>query len=262
MGNHFALLTFALLSTAMPHSSQRPENTWDSLLHSSQASWTEEALAAARADLASNPEQVLSHLVDQLADGTGVDGSPLESTRYTVCGNALTLLEDLTHVRIDSLGRDWFGFRTHDHRACEPSAEEIEMPWRAWLAVRSDVPVKQWFWGLAYSELEPVAQLLTSDPKEWRPSAVAHAAALGPRLYPFLIEKLLDDEFSANERVADRADQLLRRLTGKSAGTLLRHELLNYDPRDPLREQSTHLNRASMQLVQQRWVSILATSAK
>lgn len=257
MHTHVVILAFFALQAPLSNRPQPAPAHWLELLHESQADWTETALDAARHDLAANTAKVLQELVGALGDGTSVDGNALESTRYTVCGNALTLLEDLTHVRIDRQGRDWIGFRTHDHRSCTPSQDEIEAPWRAWLAVRKDLPVNTWFWGLSITEITPVLGLLSTSPANWKQAALEQARTLGPRLYPLLIEKILDEECSDGERVADRADSLLRQLTGKDAGKLERYEMLGYAPDDPMRALSTHLNRASLQLVQQNWLFLL-----
>lgn len=51
---------------------------------------------------------------------------------------------------------------------------------------------------------------------------------------------------------------VLRRLTGLDAGQTARHELLRYGADDPIRAFAVRLNRASQQIVQQRWFALRA----
>ena len=84
--------------------------------------------------------------------------------------------------------------------------------------------------------------------------------ALGKRVYPYLLDKLLDEGYAGEHfRVCDRANTLLRRLTGADLGEIVRHELLRLQPESELRKYSYAIseNHASMALMQRRWMERL-----
>lgn len=231
----------------------------DELLATSQQAWPER-MPAARAAMERSPRGVIEHLVAKLAVDQPAAGWPLESQVYNVCGNALTLLEELTGERICGQGRDWIGFRTLDHRGAQPSREEIQGPWETWLAVRAELSVDEWFWGLSYPELGRLAPLLRKAQDEWTAEELEAVRELGARAYPYLLDKLLDDEFALSGlRHCDQANALLRELTGQNLGELERKELLKLSPDDPARKHrlAVSTNRASKSLMQRRWTSVL-----
>lgn len=231
----------------------------DRVLRTTQVDWAD-SLPAVREALARDPRGVIEHLVEQLGVDEFVAGKPFESQTYNVCGNALTLLERLTDERVCGLGRDWIGFSTHDHRSAEPSREKIQGPWQAWLHVRADLPVDEWFWGLSYAEFRRLARLMKQAEGEWPDDALDDARALGRRAYPYLLDKLLDDEYALPEtRYCDQANALLRALTGADCGAIERTQLLRLAAGDPDREFRLAIarNEASMALVQRRWMSAL-----
>jgi hypothetical protein len=249
------LALFPLATSSEPERPPSVETLVDGLVRTSQDDWD---LAPIRAAAARDPEKVIRVLVARLDDGTLVSGSPLESQLDTVCGNALTLLERLTEERICGCGKDWIGFTTHDHRGQAPDPEKVSGPWIAWLEVRRDVPVDEWFWGLSFRELERFRPLLRTAPESWAEADVERVLELKRRAYPFLLDKLLDDEFAGKgRRICDQANALLRRLKGFDFGEIERHELLRLPPEHPDREHRIAVakNRASMALTQRRWMA-------
>lgn len=231
------------------------------LLHLSQAHWEEE-LERVRQDFQAHPAEVLTQLIAALADDTVVSGSREESTMYTVRGNALTVLEDYCDLRLDAMHREWIGFRVHDHRGLAPDLNAVKQPWDAWLRSREGLAPEHWFYGLSARELYPLQKLLRSESKEWSSESLAPAVALGARAYPFLLARLVDEEWAyKGERQADQANRLLARLHGGEPEPLERYDLLTLAPDDPLRSERIALvrNRLALDRVQERWyVRLLA----
>jgi len=231
------------------------------LIHRSPASWGE-ALEQVRSDFQSAPRPVIEALIAALDDRTAVPALPGESTMYTVSGNALSLLEDLTDLRLEPTDREWIGFRVHDHRGSAPDPDLVRPPWEAWLRSRDDLPEAAWFHGLSARELHSVQRVLRSPLEQWSESLLADVRALGPRTYPFLLNALLDSEWAcAGERQADQANRLLARLHGSEIEPLERYDLLTLDPSDPLRAHGSALvrNRLALRRANERWsVRLLA----
>jgi hypothetical protein len=232
----------------------------DRLTQTTPVRWTEADLEALRAGTRVDPRAVITRLVERLRVDEGVPAEPFESQIHSVCGNALTLLDRLTSENVGGTTKDWIGFSTRDHRGRPADDATVYGPWRAWLKVRENVPVDEWFWGISYAELAVVLPLLKKGEGEWGEGAVARVKDLGRRVYPYLLDKLVDEGWSGDGyRVCDRANTLLRALTGKDLGEIVRHELLRLDPdsserklRYPVRE-----NHASMALFQRRWTEAL-----
>ena len=232
----------------------------DRLTSSTPVGWSEEDLQALRAATRVDPQGVITHLVERLQVDEAVPSMPAESSLHSVCGNALTLLDRLTGEQVGGKTKEWIGFATRDHRGVSPDVTTIYGPWRAWLRVRRDVPVDRWFWGMAYADLAVVLPLLRKDPSSWSPEELAPVRALGARVYPLLLDKLMDDGWAGEDyRVCDRANTLLQRLTGDDLGEIVRYELLRLSPASPERKfrYALHENRASMALIQRRWMARL-----
>jgi hypothetical protein len=225
------------------------------LLRSSQSIWEQE-LELVRADFQRAPRETIQDLVRALGDATVVPGLALESTMYTVRGNALVILEDFTDLRIDEHDREWIGFRVHDHRGIAPDEAQVRRPWEAWLRTREGLPVSHWFHGLSARELHALQRVLRTPHATWTDALLAPARALGPRAYARLLHYLVDEEWAcAGERQCDQANRLLAKLQGGEPEPLERYDLLSIDPRDPLRAEEIALvrNRLAMHAVQERW---------
>ncbi|MBL8896901.1 MAG: hypothetical protein JNM84_04710 [Planctomycetes bacterium] len=225
------------------------------LLRRSRSDWSA-ALELVRADFQRAPRATLEALIAALDDGTAVSGYAVESTIYSVRGNALELLEDFTDLRLDHVGREWIGFRVHDHRGMAPELEAVKPPWVAWLRSRADLPEAQWFHGLSARELHALQSVLRTPAAQWTDELLAPAVGLGSRAYPRLLHYLIDEEWAvAGERMADQANRLLARCVGGEPEALERYDLLSLDPADPLRKYGTALvrNRLAMQRAQERW---------
>jgi hypothetical protein len=226
------------------------------LLRRSQAVWDAE-LEALRLVFQRDPGAVLGALVDALFDATVVAGEPVESCSYTVRGNALTVLEDLTDLRLDPEPREWIGFRVHDHRDRAPELQAVKPPWDEWLRSRGDLPEARWFHGLSAVELHALQRVLRTPHTSWSEELLAPARALGVRARPRLLHFLLDQEWACpGARMVDQANRLLARLCGGEPEPLECWELLALSPSDPLRKHGTALvrNRIGLQVVQERWM--------
>lgn len=226
------------------------------LLQRSQAAWDAE-LEALRLRFQREPRAVLGALVDALFDASLVAGEPIESCSYTVRGNALTVLEDLTDLRLEPAPREWIGFRVHDHRDRAPELQAVKPPWDEWLRSLRDLPEARWFHGLSAAELHAVQRVLRTPHASWSEELLAPARALGARARPRLLHFLLDQEWAcAGARMADQANRLLARLCGGEPEPLECWELLALSPSDPLRKHGTALvrNRIGLQVVQERWM--------
>lgn len=225
------------------------------LVRASPATWGPR-LASAHDEVRRDPEAAIKYLVEQLTVDESVPGLPLESQIYSVCGNALTLLERLTDAHICGCGGDWIGFATHDHRSASPDAQTIQYPWEAWLHARSSTPVEQWFWGLSYPELRVLSDSMRRPESEWSPELIAEVQALGSRAYPYLLDKLLDQQVATHDLLfCAQAHRMLGRITGLDFGPLPQVALLHLEARDPEREQRTviHKNKSARDLMHQRW---------
>jgi hypothetical protein len=225
------------------------------LLRRSQNGWSD-ALELVRADFQREPRATIQALINALDDAADFPGDWAESTAYTVRGNALTILEDLTDLRLERLDREWIGFRVHDHRGPAPELDVVKPPWSAWLRSRAELPEAQWFHGLSARELHALQRVLRTPSAEWTDELLAPARALGARAYPRLLHFLVDEEWAVQgERMADQANRLLARLVGGAPEPLERYDLLGLDPADPLRKFGTALvrNRLAMQAAQERW---------
>lgn len=231
----------------------------DRMLGSTQLNWAE-SMPDAREATRRDPRGVVEYLVEKLAVDELVPGESSESQIYNVCGNGLTLLERLTDERICGLGRDWIGFSTHDHRSTRPSIEKVQGPWLAWLAVRAEQPVDEWFWGLSYAELLRLGLLMRTKQAEWRAADLEAVRALGARAYPYLLDKLQDDEVADGEQqYCQQANALLRRLTGIDLGEIEPTRLLGLAPEEPGRKHRLVIldNRAARSWMHRRWTSAL-----
>ncbi|MBK7878651.1 MAG: hypothetical protein IPJ77_23585 [Planctomycetes bacterium] len=239
----------------------KAEQRVETLVHRSMASQDDE-IELLRLEFQTDPARVVRALVAKLDDGSVTSGDPAESTTYTACGNALTLLEDFTDLRLDDVDREWIGFRVHDHRNAQPGAGGARVRWEAWLRTREGVPVERWFHGLSARELFALQVLVRKPAKEWKEPELAHALELGRRANAFLLAALLDSEWAcAGERVADQANRLLARVNGGEPEPVERHALLEIDPADPLRAEGTALvrNRIALHALHERWsVRLLA----
>ena len=234
----------------------------DRLVRSTPVRWTEADFEALVEGTSGHPRAVITRLVELLQVDSSVPGEPTESTVHSVCGNALTLLDRLTSENVGGETSDWIGFATRDHRGRSPDAKTVYGPWRAWLEVRKYVPVERWFWGLSFAELARVRPLVRMGEGPWSEEAVAKAHALGRRVYPYLLDKLVDEGWAGEGyRVCDGANALLRRLTGHDLGEIVRHEHMRIDPKSPMRrlEYAIRENQASMRLIQRRWTAFLLT---
>lgn len=231
------------------------------LTHLTQVRWEEADLDALRAGTRADPRAVITRLAELLQVDEGVPALPMESGIYSVCGNALTLLDRLTSERVGGKTRNWTaGWATRDHRGVGPDAQTIYGPWRAWLEVRKDVPVEKWFWGMSYAELSVVMPLVRMGEGEWSADALARVRALGKRVYPYLLDKLVDEGYAGGDfRVCDRANTLLQRLTGQDLGPIVRHEFMRISPDSPMRKwgYAVSENHASMALLQRQWMAAL-----
>lgn len=249
------LLSLTILPQKEAAPASTPESRVSALVRRSQAVWDGE-LERVRLDFQADPARVLRALVDQLDDGAQVMGLPEESSFYSVCGNALTALEDLTDLRLDDVDRDWIGFRVHDHRSARPGEGAARACWQAWLRTREGLSVERWFHGLAARELFVLQRLLRTPNAKWTDAELAPARALGARANPFLLDALLDSEWACEgERVADQANRVLARVNGGEAESVERHALLSIDPKDPLRADGTALvrNRLALLALRERW---------
>ena len=223
-------------------------------------SWTDADYEALRAGLRADPRAVISHLVERLEVDEGAATHPASSVFHTVSGNTLTLLDRLTSENVGGVTKPYIGFATRDHRGRSPNKEIVYGPWRGWLEVRKDIPVEKWFWGMSYAELATVMPLLRMGDGQWEEGALERVRALGKRVYPYLLDKLLDEGYAGDDfRVCDRANDLLRRLTGTDLGELVRHQLLCLQPETELRKWRYAIteNQASMALMQRRWMERL-----
>lgn len=232
------------------------------LVHTTPVRWTEADLEALIEGTSAHPRAVIERLVERLQVDQPVAAAPAESTFHSVCGNALTLLDRLTSENVGGVTKDWIGFATRDHRGRGPDPKTVYGPWRAWLEVRKDVPVARWFWGLSFAELALVRPLVRVGEGQWTEEAMAQVRALGRRAYPYLLDKLADEGWAGDGyRVCDRANAVLRRLTGHDLGEIVRHEHLRLDPESPMRrlEYAIRENHASMRLFQRRWTTLLLT---
>lgn len=239
------------------------EERVEALVHRSQAESARE-VEVLRADFQKTPERVVRALVAKLGDGTMIPGEPAESTTYTVCGNALTWLEDFTALRLDDVDREWIGFRVHDHRSAAPDSGGARVRWEAWLRTREGLSVERWFHGLSAVELCSLQVLLREPAGHWDEVKLAPARALGRRANALLLAALLDSEWACHgERVADQANRLLARLNGGEPEVVERHSLLELDPGDPLRAEGTAFvrNRLALHALHERW-SVRLLSAK
>lgn len=229
------------------------------LVHSSPATWGPR-LDDARAEVERDPRGALEYLVSQLPLADPVEALPLESQTYTVCGNTLTLLERLTDERICGCGKDWIGFTSHDHRSAQPDPQTIQYPWEAWLHARRDTPVEQWFWGLSYGEFTVLSKLMRQPESNWSPDEIEKVEALGSRAFPYLLDKLVDQEFACSERLyCSQANAMLQQLTGVDLGPLPQTALLHLSASDPERAQRTviHKNKSARDHMQRRWAVAL-----
>lgn len=257
-------LLLALVPPSMPAntSDASPEERVKGLVQRSQAAWGDE-LERVRADFQAEPGRVVRALVVELGDGATVPGLAEESSFYSVCGNALTALEDLTDMRLDDVDRDWIGFRVHDHRSARVGETDARARWEAWLRTREGLPQERWFHGLSARELSVLQKLLRAPSAKWTEVELAPAQALGRRANAFLLHALVDPEWACEgERVADQANRLLARLNGGEPEPVERHALLSIDPADPLRRDGTALvrNRLALRALHERWsVRLLAS---
>ncbi|MEQ8768551.1 MAG: hypothetical protein RL885_31890 [Planctomycetota bacterium] len=258
IGWTLALLTgTALASDLPPEVEDRVEKT----LHTSEALW-ESHLPKLREDMAAFPKEIIAHLVGRLEDPTPVYGRRDESQIYSVCGNALSLLESLTDLRLDAESRDWIGFSTHDHRGAQPSPATITGPWKAFLEIHRDRPVRDWLWGLEYEELSLLIDTLRMPAEDWTDERIDSIRRLDRRAFPYLLDRLLlDDVAHGDARYCDQANLLLARLTSREALDLAKHELLRYDKEDLMRKGrlAVILNRQSMQTAHRLWMTRILT---
>lgn len=230
----------------------------EGMITSTQAVWDQKmpkmvAVAEAR------PKETIAYLVSRLDDGTDVYGLPFESQIYSVCGNALTLLERLTLMHVCRQESRWRGFATHDHRGAKPSEAEISHPWRAWLHRRADLPTDRWFWGLSLRELKALRTPLRTARTKWNDALLADAKKLGRRAYPALLAMLLENNWGADERqLCEQANDLLAVLTGEDPVPMPMINPLKYRGGSPMRgPQGTERNRAARRLAQQTWINRL-----
>jgi len=237
---------------------QEQELSLNALLHMSQTKWKKN-IGNVLEGMKINPRGTIIYLVGQLNKDEKIAVGPgLESQRYTLCGNSLTLLEQLTDIRIDGQGRDWMGFSTHDHRGAEPSIKEILGPWEAWLDLHKTRPCEEWFWGMSYKDYSALNKLIRTPESEWDILDLEGIEKLKNKPYPYLIEKLKDNEYACGkgERFCDQANRLLESITGQKVGKIANFKLLTFKPEDPMRKDRLAIikNNASMEFVQQQWL--------
>lgn len=173
------------------------------------------------------PKSVLRLLGDSLMDGTAVQGLGYESQIYTVSGNALTLLEEITDRSFDD------DFDIHDHRGWKPD-KTVRQKWISWLEDIRERPGEEIFEGLSYQEKERVRAILRTGPRLWSEEAGRETperkerevlARTKGKIVPYLILMLRDTRYALYSkteqiRYCDAANRLLRLWTGESFGEI------------------------------------------
>ena len=221
----------------------------DKTLRTSHAFWKKEGCLGRVDDaMAAAPKATIQFLLDRLEDVTPVHGHPEESSIYTICGGAISLLEEIADVTFDDAK---YG---HDHRSWQPEPKVVAA-WREWWAKHRDAPIESIWCGLDFETRRRVKSSLR-EPK----GNLKDAVAMGKRIVPYLIQLIDCDAWARGDghvvvRVCDEANRLLRLITGQAFGEIARYDALEYDPKDPMRQAAHGLTMESIAQMKSKWVA-------